>query len=40
LVFVRDEAKAAEMKDRLENQGFLVVKIVTTPFARGHVPPL
>jgi uroporphyrinogen-III synthase len=36
VVVVRDRAKAAEMKDQLENRGFLVVEIATASFAKAH----
>jgi hypothetical protein len=36
VVLVPDRAKAAEIKDQLENRGFLVIKIVTAPFAKAH----
>ena len=36
VVVVPDRAKAAEMKDQLENRGFLVIEIATAPFARAH----
>jgi hypothetical protein len=34
VVVVPDWAKASEMKRQLENRGFLIVEIVTAPFAR------
>ena len=37
MTVVSDEAKAAAMKDQLETLGFLVIEIVTAPFARGAV---
>jgi len=36
VVVVPDRAKAAEMKDQLENRGFLVIEIAIAPFARAH----
>ena len=36
VVVVPDEAKAAEMKDQLENRGFLIVEIATAPFAKAN----
>jgi hypothetical protein len=36
VVLVPDRAKAAEMKNQLENRGFLVVEIMTAPFAKAH----
>jgi hypothetical protein len=36
VVVVPDQAKAAEIKDRLENRGFLVVEIATAPFAKAN----
>jgi hypothetical protein len=36
VVVVPDRAKAAEVKDQLENLGFLVVAIATAPFAKAH----
>jgi hypothetical protein len=36
VVVVPDQAKAAEMKDRMENRGFLVIDIATAPFAKAH----
>jgi hypothetical protein len=39
MVVVPDRAKAAEMKDQLENRGFLVIEIATAPFAKAHHQP-
>jgi hypothetical protein len=36
VVVVPDKAKAAEMKDQLENRGFLIIEIATAPFAKAH----
>jgi hypothetical protein len=36
VVLVPDRAKAAEMKDQLENRGFLVIEIATAPFATAR----
>ena len=36
VVIVPDKAKAAEMKDQLENRGFLIIDIVTAPFAKSN----
>jgi hypothetical protein len=36
VVVVPDRAKAAEVKDQLENRGFLVVAIATAPFAKAN----
>jgi hypothetical protein len=36
VVVLPDQAKAAEMKDQLENRGFLVVEIAPAPFARAR----
>ena len=37
MVVVQDRAKAAEVKDQLENRGFLIIKIAAARFARaGH----
>ena len=30
------QARAAEMKDQLENRGFLIIKIAAAPFAKTH----
>jgi hypothetical protein len=38
VVVVPDQAKAAEIKDQLENRGFLVVEIATAPFAKANCP--
>jgi hypothetical protein len=35
MTVVADRATAAAMKDKLENRGFLVVKIMTATFARS-----
>jgi hypothetical protein len=36
VVVVADRAKAEEMKDQLENRGFLVIEIATASFARAR----
>jgi N-dimethylarginine dimethylaminohydrolase len=36
VVLVPDRAKAAEMKDQLENRGFLVIEIATTSFTKAR----
>jgi hypothetical protein len=36
MVIVPDKAKAAEVKDRLENRGFLIIETATTPFAKAN----
>jgi hypothetical protein len=35
MILVADQAKASEMKDQLERQGFLVIEIVATTFAKS-----
>jgi len=40
MVVVPDKAKAAEMKDQLENRGFLIIEIATAPFARATINPI
>lgn len=35
MTVVVDEANATAMKDQLENRGYLVTKIETTPFAKA-----
>jgi len=39
VVVVPDQAEAAEIKDRLENRGFLVIEIRNRAFCQG-VPPI
>jgi len=34
MTVVADQAKATAMKDQLELRGFLVIEIVTAPFAK------
>jgi hypothetical protein len=38
MVIVPDKATAAEVKDRLENRGFLIIETATrpTPFAKAN----
>ena len=36
VVLVPDRAKAAEMKDQLENRGFLVIEIATASFTKAR----
>ena len=36
VVLVPDRAKAAEIKDQLENRGFLIIDIVTAPFTKSN----
>jgi hypothetical protein len=36
VVVLPDQAKAAEMKDQLENRGFLVIEIAPALFARAR----
>ncbi len=35
MTVVANEAKAAAMKDQLENRGFLVIEVAITPFAKA-----
>jgi hypothetical protein len=35
VVIVPDRAKATEVKDQLENRGFLIIKTETPPFAKA-----
>jgi hypothetical protein len=36
MVVLPDRAKAAEVKDQLENRGFLVIEIATARFAKAR----
>ncbi len=36
VVVVSDKAKAEEVKDQLENRGFLIIEIATAPFAKAN----
>ena len=36
MVVVPDRAKAEEMKDQLENRGFLIIEIATVPSAKAR----
>jgi len=36
LVVVPDRAKASEIKDQLENRGFVIIEIATAPFAKAR----
>jgi hypothetical protein len=38
VVVVPDKAKAAEIKDRLEKRGFLIIEVATAPFAKANYP--
>ena len=36
MTVVSDQSRAAQMKDQLEDRGFLIIKIAAAPFAKTH----
>jgi len=36
ITLVSNQSKASEMKDQLEDRGFLIIKIAAAPFAKTH----
>jgi hypothetical protein len=36
LALVLDQAKAAEVKEQLENRGFVIIDVTPAPVAKGH----